>query len=90
MIALAFIAIILVIAFGMFYILKIQTIANYKKYPSSTDCSSIQAMYNNDYRDSVFMYYANLDKNETMKGEGTGMFQCYCKGFFDSHPDEEL
>ena len=35
--------------------------------------------------DSKFQEYAKIDKDLTMQGKGTGMYQCYCKqrGIFD-------
>jgi uncharacterized protein YneF (UPF0154 family) len=43
------IAVLLIGAFFAFYIMKIQTIANYKKYPPTTDCKSIVQMFNGNF-----------------------------------------
>lgn len=56
--ALTAISTVLLVAFGIFFFLKLQTIANYAKYPPNTDCASIQSMFNHNYTDPVFMNYA--------------------------------
>eukprot|EP00117_Sycon_ciliatum_P041124 scpid37102/ scgid30137/ len=68
-----------------FYTLKQQTVANYNKYPPSTDCNDLYKIFKvnagakvatqDDFRDN-----ANNDKKLILQyGTGTGVYQCYCK-----------
>lgn len=41
-------------AFIVFYILKQQTINNYKKYPPTTDCQAILDMFDSNFADPLF------------------------------------
>lgn len=74
----------LFLAFMAFYTLKQQTIANYNKYPPSTNCSDLYSIFGVDKGNKVadntnFMDNANNDKDLILKfGTGTGVYQCYC------------
>ena len=67
----------LIIAFIVFYILKHTTVTNSLKYPSSTDCDAIYALFVNKggpLPESDFSEYALKDKALTGIGKGTGMY----------------
>lgn len=69
-------------AFVVFYLLKTTTVENSINYPSSTDCTSINALfaaYGGNIPDSEYSNYALTDKELTLLGRGTGIYQCYCK-----------
>jgi hypothetical protein len=72
------ITVLLLGAFVSFYLLKIQTITNYSKYPPTTDCESIVKMFKGNYTDDTFKVYANIDKKFTENEKGSGIYQCYC------------
>eukprot|EP00347_Sterkiella_histriomuscorum_P007945 403346963 len=71
----------LVLAFIAFYYLKLETIANVKKYPSTTDCDSIAGYFNKDYDNANFRYFAEVDMSLTQRKQGTGIYQCFCKDY---------
>lgn len=38
-------------------------------------------MFDNNLSDETFKTYANVDKIPTLKSQGTGLYQCFCKEF---------
>ena len=79
-IVLCIIIILLLGAFFTFYILKRQTIANYRKYPPTTDCDGVLKMFGDDpYKNPLFLTVAGADKDATLNEQGTGIYQCFCK-----------
>ena len=48
------IAVLLLGAFASFYLLKRQTITNYQKYPPTTDCETIENMFQGNFSDPEF------------------------------------
>ena len=73
------IAVLLLGAFASFYLLKSQTISNYRKYPPTTDCDSIVNLFEGNFDDSTFIKYAQTDQANTESEKGTGLYQCFCQ-----------
>jgi hypothetical protein len=67
------IAIILLGANYGFLELKSNFITNYQKYPPSTDCLSINDMFDNKY-DQSYLDAAIKDKENTMNSQGAGIY----------------
>jgi len=65
---------------GMFYffiVLKAMAVRNMYRYPSTTNCDSIESIFENQM--DIYQEYAELDKNFTNLYQGTGIYYCYCK-----------
>ena len=74
-IVVSIIFLLLLAAFTVFFVLKQQTILNYKKYPPTTDCKSISQMFKNDLGPSSnYSIVASFDKENTMNQQGTGIY----------------
>ncbi len=79
MIVVLVIIVLLLVAFFAFYMLKLQTIRNYQKYPPTTDCKAILDMFGHDLaKGGDFAKYAEIDGPLTDDRRGTGLYQCYC------------
>lgn len=79
------VVILLFLAFLAFFALKKQTIANYNKYPPSTNCDDLYSIFKvtpqHGVKDNEKFAKAALSDKELIKnyGTGTGVYQCYCK-----------
>eukprot|EP00347_Sterkiella_histriomuscorum_P002409 403368266 len=80
-IVVAIIIILLIAAFIAFYVLKLQTIRNYQKYPPATDCNSISEIFGGNYDNANFIKYAEQDNSLTQNKKGTGIYFCFCKDY---------
>lgn len=49
--------------------------SNKMKYPRSTNCAELTA----GLSEEKLQYYAEMDKEATMKQHGAGYYKCYCK-----------
>ena len=75
-------AVILVLLFGMFVLftfLQLIAVKNANRYPASTDCTTVSAMFTDN---ATFEQYARIDEPYTVKQQGTGVYQCFCLNTF--------
>jgi len=75
-------AAILVLLFGMFVLftfLQLIAVKNANRYPASTDCTTVSAMFTDN---ATFEQYARIDEPYTVKQQGTGVYQCFCLNTF--------
>jgi len=75
------IAIILVLFVGclfVFYYLKKTTVTNYQRYPPSTNCNSINSLFNNQLSTAyIENAYEDLQLIQ-QQNHGIGIYQCFC------------
>lgn len=65
---------------GMFYlfiILKALAVKNMYRYPSTTNCDSIESIFADQMGE--YQSYAALDQDYTVNYQGTGIYYCWCK-----------
>jgi hypothetical protein len=66
---------------GMFFLfiwMKAIEVNNMFRYPATMNCDSIESIFVG--QEDLFNMYADLDKDYTLYKQGTGIYQCYCKG----------
>lgn len=77
--ALVIVAIIALLLIGMFVLftwLTVLSVANNLRYPPSTNCAYIDAMFAGN--NATYQTYAETDRPFTVNQQGTGIYQCYC------------
>jgi hypothetical protein len=74
---------------GMFLFftwMKSKAIKNMFRYPSTTNCDSVDTIFTNSEGVIDLAYYkeyAGVDSSLTQERQGTGIYQCYCKYYVD-------
>jgi len=62
--------------FGFFAWVKIESVTIQKQFPPSFDCPAIDEMFEDNA--PAYLQMASIDKNYTLNFFGTGNYQCYC------------
>lgn len=76
----------LVAALALFAYMMQFAVTNNKKYPPAIDCEAVNSQFLNstggvDYAvGSPYWTYAGVDEPYTVNEEGSGIYQCYCRG----------
>lgn len=74
--------IVLLLCLALFIFLMTATTVNQKRYPPDTVCEDIYGLFGWNETDSEFAKWAVVDKTYTLKEQGVGIYQCYCKIFY--------
>jgi len=70
------ISVFVMLMFGFFAWVKIESVTIQKQFPPSFDCPSIDEMFEDNA--PAYLQMAAIDKNYTLNFFGTGNYQCYC------------